>query len=47
MAMDEITTAISTDPARAANRVSGNNVDRVSLIHEADGNGGLVLRSDM
>jgi hypothetical protein len=47
MAIVEITTAISTDAARAANRASGNNADRAAVTHEADGNGGLVLRSDM
>jgi hypothetical protein len=38
--------AKTTMPARAAKRVTGVNADRASLTLEADGNGGLVLRSD-
>ena len=37
----------STSPARAESRPSGIDADRASLTHEADGNGGLVLRSGM
>src|SRR5208283_6241983 len=40
------TSANSTSPARAVNRPSGADADRALRTHEADGNSGLVLRSD-
>jgi hypothetical protein len=38
--------AARTPAARVEKRASGVDSDRASLTHEADGNGGLVLRSD-